>query len=76
MGGAGAAGHGRHGTNKRGRLRRRYDDECLWGRGFLSPPSGGEALPGMTEIVFRALRTLKVLSACRFPTLINSVNSL
>lgn len=30
----------------------------------------------MTEIVFRALSTLKVLSACRFPTLINSVNSL
>lgn len=30
----------------------------------------------MTEIVFRALSTLKVLSACRFPTLINSVKSL
>lgn len=43
----------------------------------LSPPGGGgEALPGMTEIVFRALSTLKVLSACRLPTLINSVNSL
>lgn len=42
----------------------------------MSPPGGGEALPGMTEIVFRALSTLKVLSACRFPTLINSVNSL
>lgn len=45
---------------------------------LLSPPGGGggEPLPGMTEIVFRALSTLKVLSACRFPTLINSVNSL
>lgn len=42
----------------------------------MSPPVGGEALPGMTEIVFRALSTLKVLSACRFPTLINSVNNL
>lgn len=48
---------------------------CCW-FGSPSPPGGGEALPGMTEIVFRALSTLKVLSACRFPTLINSVNSL
>lgn len=49
-----------------------------WRAFGLSPPGGGggEALPGMTEIVFRALSTLKVLSACRLPTLINSVNSL
>lgn len=48
-----------------------------WRAFDLSPPGGGgEALPGMTEIVFRALSTLKVLSACRLPTLINSVNSL
>lgn len=42
----------------------------------VAPWWGHEALPGMTEIVFRALSTLKVLSAWRFPTLINSVNSL
>lgn len=42
----------------------------------LAAPWWPGGLPGMTEMVFRALSTLKVLSACRFPTLINSVNSL
>lgn len=33
-------------------------------------------LPGITDIVFKALRTLNVRSACRLPTLINSVSNL
>lgn len=33
-------------------------------------------LPGITDIVFKARRTLNVRSACRLPTLINSVSNL
>lgn len=71
-----AAGHGRHGMNTRGWTRPDYKSLLVLLTIPLSSPDGGTALPGMTEIVFRALSTLNVLSACRFPTLINSVNSL
>lgn len=67
-------------TADMGRTREDVHDDVTMASVFFfcpfSPPGAGEALPGMTEIVFRALSTLKVLSACRFPTLINSVNSL